>query len=345
MLRRISICLVLCTGLAACSGGSSTPEPAPNPEGAQTEPAGASVVRGVAVHPANPSIVYAATWSGLYRSGDAGASWAAASEELRTVRFHTVAIDPKGPETVYAGAADEKGVYKTTDGKSWASARNGLTNGTVFALTVVNAPKPAVFAATNGSGIFRSEDGGASWSPVNQGLPQNPVVHDVGQTAPGTLFASVFTGGALKSTDGGTSWTATNNGLTLLLMSRIIAEPKAPRTLYAATFGGPGLFKSTDGGTTWAPSAIGITNPIVEDVLAAGGAVYAATQGGVFKSTDGGSSWTGANEGLPGGTFMLTIAADPKTPTTLYVGTNGQGLFKTTDGGTSWTKVSGSLGS
>src|SRR5437870_2022969 len=68
----------------------------------------------------------------------------------------------------------------------------------------------------------------------------------------------------------------------------------------------------------------------------------APTVDGVFKSTDEGGSWTAINTGLtnPGG---ISLAIDPRTPTTLYAGTAGSGAFKSTDGGGTWAAVNSGL--
>jgi photosystem II stability/assembly factor-like uncharacterized protein len=72
------------------------------------------------------------------------------------------------------------------------------------------------------------------------------------------------------------------------------------------------------------------------------GIVFAGTRSGVFKSNDGGASWSAASSGLPA-LYVLGLAIDPHSPTTVYAGTFGGGVFMSSDGGATWTDVSEGL--
>jgi len=167
---------------------------------------------------------------------------------------------------------------------------------------VIDPKAPAtVYAGTYDDGVFKTTDGGASWSPVNTGLTDNSVeALAIDPTAPATLYAGTRNNGVFKTTDGGASWGAVNTGLTHNSVEALAIDPTALRTLYAGTrFGG-----------------------------------------GVFKTTNGGGSWSAVNTGLPtrvccvlGGSCqtcvaaVLTLAIDSTHPTTLYAGTYGGGVF------------------
>jgi photosystem II stability/assembly factor-like uncharacterized protein len=129
------------------------------------------------------------------------------------------------------------------------------------------------------SGIFKSTDSGASWNPVNTGLPTYPspsttvlsvLTLAINPTTPTTLWASVIDvnagGGApghvYKSVDGGAHWTDSSTGLTSADIRALYVDPTSPNILFAAgggTFGNPGgVFKSYDGGATWHSISIGL---------------------------------------------------------------------------------------
>lgn len=223
----------------------------------------------------------------------------------------TLAIDPRTPSTLYAGTCD-RGMFKSTDGgASWSVT--GLTNIYIFTLAID---------------------------------PQTPTTLYVG-AAPhdctGAFIGEWYQAAVYKSTDGGTTWTAT--GLAWATVISLAIDPKTPTTLYAGTYY-QGVFKSTDGGATWSGggpiivSALAIDPVSPTTVYAASDFVYEegfAWHGGVFKSTDGGTTWN--LTGLTSGGFP-TLAIDPLTPTTLYVGglsSEGKGVLRSTDGGATWS--------
>ncbi|HWT03932.1 MAG TPA: Calx-beta domain-containing protein, partial [Pyrinomonadaceae bacterium] len=149
----------------------------------------------------------------------------------------------------------------------------------------------------------------------------------------------------LKSTNGGASWGNDNYGLKGELINAIALDPKTPSTVFAGT--NNRLFKSTDGGNNWRELNTGVPNAevmeIVVDPLTPSN-VYMAVNSfsvgsGVYKSVDGGESWVLVNNGLPIYTRLLSLAIDPVTPTTLYLGTYGGLIYKTVEGGKVWTAV------
>jgi hypothetical protein len=111
----------------------------------------------------------------------------------------------------------------------------------IFTLAI-DPVTPATLYAATGSGVFKSTNGGDSWSAVNTGLPGGAVsVLAIDPAMPATLYAGTYTAGVFKSTDGGASWSAINTGLTSLAIQVLNMNPP---TLYAGTDGG-GVFAIT----------------------------------------------------------------------------------------------------
>src|SRR5262249_26464013 len=158
---------------------------------------------------------------------------------------------------------------------------------------------PATLYAGTYGGVFKSTDGGATWTVT--GLAKTNVnVLAIDPLHPSVLYAGT-TGaypespgfrGLFKSTDSGTSWSPINDGLSDVLDLRVpvnalVLDPSHANVLYAATSGN-GVFKSSDGGATWAPFNDELTNLDVRVLAVARGTVFAGTPGGVFKTgTDG----------------------------------------------------------
>ena len=148
-----------------------------------------------------------------------------------------------------------------------------------------------LFAGTSG-GVFRSDDGGASWRAVNRGL----ISLDVRALTVGpggeSLFAGISGGGVFRSDDGGASWRAANQGLTSLSVWALAVEPEEG-SLFAGTSGG-GVFRSDDGGASWRAVNQGLTGLYVQALAVGpeGGSLFADTgDGGVSRSDDGGTNW------------------------------------------------------
>jgi photosystem II stability/assembly factor-like uncharacterized protein len=282
-------------------------------------------------------------------------------------------IDPHDSETLYAAAGE---VYKTIDGgKSWNVANLGLPSRSccTIALAVdpqrpgtVYAATGPVYAATgqilSSRGVFKTTDGGASWSQVSanlNGTTNNPFDSSrpfvetllVDPQTSSTLYAGTRASGIWKSTDAGVSWAAANSGMPN--GSRILGlalDPQSPSTMYAV-LSSRGVFKSTDGGTTWLGASSGLTGSDFDNRdnycscgstnLGLGvdptnaGTVYVGTYGGgILKSAGGGSQWNAVNVGLRavGG----RIAIDSQDPHTLYFASSRR-VYRSADAGMNWS--------
>lgn len=200
-----------------------------------------------------------------------------------------------------------------------------------------------------------------TWEPVTGPAGSYVWAVAVDSTAPETLYAGLNAGGVYKSTDGGLTWQPQNDGLQSLegahtgvehaLDVRDLLLSRAhPGTLYAATWGGEGLYASTDGGASWAPEFMDVWSGDPTDseqlvnsrryvrVLADNGTdLFAGTQGGVFKQVMGedGPAWQPtALKGSDRSVRALVI--HPTYTQTVYAATLQAGIFRSNDGGLSW---------
>lgn len=221
----------------------------------------------IAIDPQTPRTVYAGITTphdapALFRSTDGGATWNAAHSGLSVDSggVDTLAIDPQDFTTIYAAGAF--GVFKSTDrGSSWSPANSGLPpcNGTynVFLCHTSLAIDPqnprTLYAGIYGVGVFKSTDGGTSWSAANTGpVSVGPLAID--PQDPKTLYAGTAnycgcqddpsTTGVWKTANGGTSWSQVNSQLPVFLggpypdINFLAIDLQNPHTLYAATYPG-----------------------------------------------------------------------------------------------------------
>jgi len=290
-------------------------------------------VKGLAVHPTDPNILYAgAGGGGIWKSTDGGQTWADKSGELHLLTFGSIAIDPSNPEVIYAGTGEYviglterfywgDGMYKSTNGgDSWEKINAGFGSVTHFTALAVSPLNPNIVmaaiaknlenAAPN-EGIWRSSDAGVHWSCV----------------LPGEGMWDI----AFHPTDPNTVWVACGN-----------AQPQA------------GILVSHDGGLTYTQSSAGLPvnnhiNRLQFDICRSNPSVlytviYNATPepGGlgttIYKSVDGGASWAqisqGVNLSLAGeqGFYDQCIAVNPLNPNHLLSG--NVELVRSSDGST-----------
>jgi photosystem II stability/assembly factor-like uncharacterized protein len=209
----------------------------------------------------------------------------------------------------------------------------GPFGGSVQTLAVDPSDAGVLYVTLGQQGVFRSRDGGRSWTAVHDGVTRGNVAVD--PSRPGTLYLAE--NGVQKSTDGGDHWS--DLGLRADVLA-IAVDPARPSRLYAA---GDGVLRSTDGGASWHPAREPLPDGAASAVTAlavprTGGIVYAVTGAGIYKSVDGALSWRPANQGLPAAA-VLALAVAPTDPRTLYASVlvrSGRMVYRSTDGGASW---------
>ena len=289
----------------------------------------------LAVAPSDPSTIYAGTGEsdirsslsfgkGVYKSTDAGKSWTHLGLD-DTRHISRIVVDPENPNVVYVGALghvyapnEERGVFKSTDGGAhWKKILDQGKEIGVSDLTICSSNPQLLFAGTwhtwrppwstygpidgPGSGLFRSTDGGESWSHLEgHGLP------DGDWSRVGVAVAS-----------GG---------------KRVYALIQATQS---------GLYRSDDGGDTWVlensdsrlTSRAWYFNGITIDPSNAD--VIYVPNVALYRSEDGGKTIS-IVRGAPGGDDYHQIWVDPKNPSSMVLGTD-QGTTISLDRGKTWS--------
>lgn len=289
----------------------------------------------LAADPHNPATIWAGTAAGLYKSRDGGSSWQPIGGGLPAQRAVTaLLLDPRNPLTLYAGTS------------SYA----------YFEMSTVGPDTNAL--------IFKSTDGGATWSRLNLGFTigrVNALVPDPANSA--LVYAAVNNGGVLKSSDGGQSWIALNNGLTVSggqpvipYARNLVIDSSNPARLFGLVNGG--VYRSTNGGMNWTLNLMGtapdllVGDPRNPLILYAADAEIARNT--LFKTSDGGESWQAIAPALRGESApffncgITALAIDPSNPAVLYAGGEEppfyRGIYKSTDGGATWNLSRSGLG-
>ncbi len=209
--------------------------------------------------------VYLATAMGVFESDDGGGLWGKRLAGITGVLMvTTMAMDTVRPEILYAGTSS--GIYKTTDGaRSWVAVNRGLIPAEgvqssralgITALAVYSQRTETLYAGTL-DGLYKTVDGGRSWSRIGKDLSDQFVsAVTLDPARPDVLYIGGRSG-VFASRDGGVTWEPRNIGLESRNVLALVATRRKPGLLYAGTNGG-GLYRSPDDAAMWEHVPLGI---------------------------------------------------------------------------------------
>ena len=301
-------------------------------------PANLPPISSAAAAPANPATLYTASGSQIWKTTDAGSTWAMVSQFGSNVSVAGLAVDPTTSSTVYAGTST-LGIFKSTDGGlTWTAINNGiptLPDGSIRVGRVwVGPTAPNVIFGSSSSGLARSTDGGNTWTLVASGNSFSILAFDP------------FTAGTLYVADRNTISKSTDNGQTFVRLSplpnqaalfTLVTDPHHAGVLYAGA--SAGIYQSSDGGATWSLKLAGVTTVLVADPNSS--AFYANLSGyGIVKSTDwfATTSPVGPNEPsvvnlIVSGPYLFEISAPTTDVFAMKLDNNGNVVYSTYFGG------------
>lgn len=248
-----------------------------------------------------------------------------------------------------ASLAHARGMARAGDDQ-WTST--GGPAGLIYAVVVDPAAEGVVYAGTSSAGIFKSTNGGQSWTSASGGLGTKAVLSlALDPTHPSTLYAGTDRG-VYRTENGGASWAEASTGILrdpfgASYVYSLAIDPRQPSVIYAGTL--MGVFRSRDGGQTWQEKNSGLrvgSRPAVEALavdpqntnVVYAGAGYSGLSSTVFKSQDGGDSWVPLTTGLSGG-LVSSIAVHPEDSRKVYLATRGQGVLSSFDAGLTWQQA------
>jgi photosystem II stability/assembly factor-like uncharacterized protein len=291
----------------------------------------------------------------VFKSNNRGDSWAKSSRGITYseqgnihYRFLKISNNFIKDRTIFLGAFE--GLFKSQhSGRFWFQLETqSVRNITDVDLSPDYFNDSSIFYSTYGGGLYKSQDGGLTWTINNIGL-ERPFLYNV-KFSPGYMFDdTVFAiqyGYLLKSLNAGARWDQYRISEekdivpnTLLISPDFINDG----TVYMGTRR-DGVLCSYDGGETWFTvlSDVTIASMAISPDYAFDGTVYIGTRdSGVIKTDDWGVTWKSVNNGLTTPEWIiLSISPSYGSDGTLYAGTRN-GIFMTTNGGESWAKLPG----
>jgi photosystem II stability/assembly factor-like uncharacterized protein len=314
---------------------------------------------GVACDPREASVLYVLTPSGLFRSGDGGATysrlWTGSGLAVHSGNRDELLLSPDGTGAIWIKGGNT--VWSSIDGgTSWTAARLPWSGSVLYpSLAPVFGTGRRAYAS-NGEGIAYSEDAGQSWTETTP--PPTPAVLSYLEVDP-TDSARVYTaecchGPFFRTADAGLTWAREDFGV-----NGIFVDPADADHVYILS-GGQGLAESQDAGLSWDDlgdwraqtgtagdthvSAFAFSPDDPETlIIGAGGYDYfdetdPDSWGHVFVSQDGGRTWSRTAFSQPNWA-ILGVAVAPGSPQTMVVATSNVGIYRSIDGGTSWEQV------
>ena len=319
---------------------------------------GTGSIGAIAVAPSDPNVLYVGTGEhairgqsstygdGVYKSTDQGRTWRhvglRASRQISAVRVH-----PTNPDIAWVAAqgdrwqgSEERGIYRTTDGGvTWTKVLAGLnaTSGasdlsvdptnprTLYAAFWDHQRRPWIVRSGGaGSGIWKSTDGGDTWTRLAQGLPalMGKIGVSVSPANPDRVYAIVEAeqGGMYRSDDAGRTWSRTSSDRLIQTRSwyymKTFADPKNADVVWVTN---APVLRSIDGGRTFAtvPATHGDNHQLWIDPIE-GRRIINANDGGASISLDGGRSWSSQDNQPTAQFYHVTV--DDQYPYRLYSG-------------------------
>jgi photosystem II stability/assembly factor-like uncharacterized protein len=236
----------------------------------------------------HPDSVWLATCGWVYHSTNGGERWTRHRDGFDNRRIHDIKIDPIDDRRVLAGSV--AGLYRTENrGASWSRITD---DSLVINSIVVTAARPdRIILGTEGDGVYRSSDGGATFERTSNGLYNVRVAAVVPDPVErGHLYAAVISGnaasGVYHTTDGGETWSRMSRGQMPEVLT-LFVQKEGPARFIAGTE--KGFFISADGIEWTEPMILPIR---VEKIVRHGGKrLFAATSAGVYTSRNGGAAW------------------------------------------------------
>ena len=263
-----------------------------------------------------------------------------------------IVADPQTPGTLYAGSP--QGVFKSSDnGQTWSSVFSQAAS------PLAAGPTGTVYIVANYVQLLKSTDGGSNWnSLITLTNDRSVSLLTIEPETPTTIYrvdtldtSLAIQSDVSRSSDGGLTWTPAGQGLDGSEITSLVANPKAPQTLFLASMPvgfsarPPGsIYKTTDAGSTWTlltntlgPGLILALDPITPST------VYAASIYGIFKSTDGGTTFALVSSTLAASSIFVTaLVVDQHQSSHLYASSTG-GVYASYDSGVTWTAISNGL--
>ncbi len=334
-------------------------------------------VKSILIHPTDPNILYiGAAAGGVWKSTNAGGTWIPIMDDANGIATGSLCFHPENPDIIYVGTGEQvqnantylgAGLLRSTDaGVTWSTV--GLTDVGSFSRVYVHPANPSIIMVscmnTNG-GVYRSEDGGSTWSRKLSGQ-----VYDmsINPSNPNEWFVSLPDSGIYYTQDAGATWQQRINGISGSIGRISIQQSSMNEDVLFALIELDNLahiYRSNNKGQVWTRQYVDgqgcffsgscspsgsqgfydnyiYISPHNDQVVFAGGI-------DIWRTTNGGSTWQNMTQGYGDGNGANAphvdqhcLAIHPENANIVYAGNDG-GMLRSTNGGVSWSVINDNL--
>ena len=285
------------------------------------------------------NLIYASTNLGIFVTSDSGLSW----EHLGPFKglVTDMAIDPYQNSTILAGTLN--GIYRSIDGGiSWRGPT--LYESKIFTIKYSPSNHQKAYASALTGKIFKSDDGGESWTLIYEGEKEGSIPLAIDPVLPDVMYAGPSDLGLFRSSDAGMSWQYI--GLQGTSISSIAVSSESEGLIFVGSDNGNGISITSDGGKTWRNyGTIGDQIlDIIEDFQGSSGIIIASKRSGILTSSDFGKTWRSIGFWQP--TMLSSVGVnnittlDDQPDHLLAISLSGE-LLESIDGGVTWFFNSG----
>lgn len=274
-------------------------------------------VCGIAIHPANPEVVFAGTQNGPYRSLNCGDTWERLDYPAIAPPVWTFMFRPGDPSVMYLGTAPGE-IYRSIDGgESWRR----------------------LAAATMGS------------NEVTMSFPTRVIALAADPNFPDEIYAALEVAGVIRSSDGGDTWEEITGVLApsedTLDLHGVQCAAALPHTVFITTRQGP--FIGPDRGSEWLPVDFGQFSEVTytRDLKAAPhdpnmlyvsiGAAARSRTGALYRSRDLFKTFERVDRGITVNSTMMSVSVDPRAPSSIVCAARDGQVFRSADDGATWS--------
>ncbi|MDD5680317.1 MAG: YCF48-related protein [Candidatus Omnitrophica bacterium] len=285
--------------------------------------------------------------------------WMSKSMGLAGYKFTSLSIDKNNPNIIYAGS--NGALLKTTDsGNTWKNIFKVPGAGKFINFIAINPKNSAVIYLATGSGIFKSENGGAKWSAASRNIREHDVLMLLIDIDDADIVFAITENSVYKSENGGANWVKSADGISDKNIRSIAQNFLDPEILFVSSEGG--LSKSKNCGKTWEkiffadptngegqekeyaeeaefpgkPRSYITLDPINPSIL------YLATKRGIFKSEDGGKSWERLPKSGLTTSAVNNLISSPQKSGFLFLATE-KGVFRFSEEENTWKEFNRGL--
>lgn len=279
-------------------------------------------IRALAIHPANPQVVFAGAQDGPYRTDDHGDHWEKLNVPDHGLPVWSILFHPRDPQVVFAGYESSE-IYRSDDGgERWQQLP-----------VSVRFPEVTVGPGAN---------------LAKRVLMMSSTVAD-----PDQLYGAIEVGGIIRSLDGGDHWENLSHGQYLnddpVDMHGVLASTFRPGNVFG--IGRAGLFQSSDRGDHWLRVPIEPLNEKGQTycrgirevpgdpktVWVSGGGNFRSDVGALFRTKDSGLNWERVDMGVETKSTLFGLAFDGRSPNRMYCASSDGEVFGSQDSGATWT--------